>query len=117
MIYSIKYTDDMPDHFSGQAKAWFIKIRPRCKDDQGLLEHEKVHVRQFWRTLGFNALFCLVSKRYKLAGEVEAYKEQLRWPPATTNVDLFRQYYAEFIADQDRYGLDISVSEAYELLK
>ncbi len=46
--YHVKYTDDIPVGFGGQAKGPFIRIAHRYLYDQGLLEHEKTHVRQWW---------------------------------------------------------------------
>ena len=110
MLYSLRYTDDMPDNFAGYARAWFIRIRPAYKDDKGLHEHELEHVRQFWRTLGFHGLLYLVSKKYKLNAEVEAYQEQLKYAPATTNIEHYRKLYAQYISED--YGLDITPAEA-----
>ena len=115
MIYSLKYTDSMPDNQGGYARAWFIRIRPRYKDDKGLLAHEMEHVKQFWRTCGFHGLFYLLSKKYKLNTEVEAYKEQLKHEPASLDPERYRDMYAGFIADD--YGLDVSKGEALERLK
>ena len=115
MIYSLKYTDSMPDNQGGYARAWFIRIRPRYKDDKGLLAHEMEHVKQFWCTCGFHGLFYLLSKKYKLNTEVEAYKEQLKHEPASLDPERYRDMYAGFIADD--YGLDVSKGEALERLK
>jgi len=115
MIYSLSYTDAMPsENVGGYAKAWFIRIRPRYKDDVGILEHEKIHVWQWWRTLGFHSLFYLLSKKYRLNAEVEAYKEQLKFAPATSNPERYKDMYAGFIADN--YGLDVSKGEVLKLL-
>jgi hypothetical protein len=35
MIYTIKYTDNMEEGTAGYAKAWFIRIRPKYRDDTG----------------------------------------------------------------------------------
>ena len=48
-LYLVFYTDKfIPDGSRGCAKGPFIFIRPQCKEDEGLLAHEKEHVRQFW---------------------------------------------------------------------
>lgn len=44
MIYSIKYTDDMPDTFGGYTRLWFVKIRPKYKDDVGLHKHGNIGI-------------------------------------------------------------------------
>ncbi len=112
--YTLKITDDMTERFGGQTTAWFIKIRPAYKDDIGLLEHEKTHVKQFWRTLGLHVFLYGHLDSYTLKCEVEAYREQLCWPPATSHIVQSRQHYAEFLAS--KYGLDITKEEALKLL-
>lgn len=111
MIYSIKYTENVPDGFSGITILWMIRIRPKYMGDIGLLHHEMVHVRQFWRTFGLFPLRYLISKTYRLKTEVAAYREQLCWPPASQDVDLYRRKYAGFIAQ--KYQLNISEEQAF----
>ena len=104
----IFYTDLMPARFSGYTIGPFILIRPRCKDDAGLLAHEKVHVSQFWRSLGILPLLSLFIPSLRLKFEVEAYRKQLESNP--TSAEL----YATFIAT--KYGLSITVTDALRLL-
>ena len=88
MIYSLTYTDSLPEGVGGQAKAWFIKIRPEYKDDKGILAHELVHVHQFWtKGLLVHMLRYTWSKDYRLQCEIEAYKVQLTYNPE--NLDFF----------------------------
>lgn len=111
MYYSVKYTDAVKKGSAGQAITCFITIRPEYKDDVGLLKHEIVHTTQFWRTFGFHALMYLLFKKYRLASEVEAYKEQLNWPPATNGIkEDYAKIYAGFISE--KYSLDISLEDA-----
>lgn len=98
MLYSLTYTELMPPTSSGEARAWFIKIRTHHKDDVGLLEHEKIHVWQFWRTLGFHGLLYKFSKRYRLKAEVEAYRKQLEYPHSTYSQDHLRDMYAGWLS-------------------
>lgn len=49
--YSLKYTDKLPNGFGGQASMWKIKILEKYRNDKGLLEHEKFHVRCWWYCL------------------------------------------------------------------
>lgn len=99
----------VPRGFAGCARGPFIFIRPEYRNDRGLLEHEKAHVRQFWRTLGFHGLLKLVSRRYRLACEVEAYRKQLEYSPQ----DL--RHFARFLAT--KYGFRLSTDQAVRLLK
>jgi hypothetical protein len=106
----IFYTDfGVPDGFAGCARGPLIFIRPSSAGNKGLLEHEKVHRRQWLRTFGLHSLLYLLSRRYRLAAEVEAYTEQLRWTPS--GAASFARYLAS------KYNLGITEAEAAKLLK
>ena len=107
MIYSLRYTDNMPDWKAGYSKAWFIGIRPAYKDDKGLLFHEIEHVRHWWYSLGFSSILYLLSKRFRLWAEVNCYKVQLEY---AADRELARRSFAIRLATN--YDLDITVSEA-----
>lgn len=110
MLHKVIYTNNIiPDKFAGLTLGPIILIRPEYKSDTGLLEHEKVHVRQFWRTLGLFGIGYLLSKKYRLKIEVEAYKEQLKHY-ATDKRNLFAQHLAT------KYDLNITQEEALKLL-
>ena len=80
-MYLLVYTDRLPQNSNGCANGPIIRIRPAYKGDEGLKQHEICHVHQWWRTLGLHSLLYLVSKRYRLRAEVEAYREQLKYNP------------------------------------
>jgi hypothetical protein len=111
--YLLIYTDNVPKDSAGCANAFIVRIKPAYKDDIGLEMHEATHVRQFWRTCGFHGLLYLLSKKYRLAAEVEAYRVQLANPPAD-HQDEYRGLYATFISKN--YNLDIPEEAAYRLL-
>lgn len=101
--FVVRYTNELPDQFGGLASGPLIKIRPKYASDQGLLEHEKVHVRQWYGGLLLVAALALVlavgvavpcgglavfapfahgltykyCRRYRLWCEVRAYRQQL----------------------------------------
>ena len=104
----IFYTDFMPARFSGYTIGPIILIRPSRRGDAGLLEHEKVHVAQFWRSLGILPLLSLFIPSLRLKFEVEAYRKQLESNPGSA------LYFAGFIST--KYGLSISVTDALKLL-
>lgn len=56
---------------------FIIFIRSEHKDDVALIEHEKIHVKQFFRTFGLHGLFYKFSKKYRLNSEIEAYRRQI----------------------------------------
>jgi hypothetical protein len=115
MYYKINYADKgVPEKFGAVTRAWFITIRPKYMKDIGLEQHELCHVRSFWQTLGLHCILYKVSKTYRLCMEVKAYKEQLCWPPAITDIIRHKQIYAGFIAT--KYDLEIREEEAVKLL-
>lgn len=122
MLNIVIYTDSnilIPKKFGAFTRGFFIFVRIKYKDDTALLEHELVHVRQFWRTFGLSLLLYSLSKKYRLAAEVEAYQTQLqvheRMDTLTSEeMDAVRLLYADFIST--KYRLDISTVDAYRLL-
>ena len=112
--YLLSYTDEMGIDTGGYVSGLIVRIRPKYKDDKGIHEHECWHIVQRYMTLGFHGLIKKLSKTYATWAEVSAYKKQLRYPPATSNLDYYRQMYAGFIAT--RYGLGITAGEAVKRL-
>jgi hypothetical protein len=109
----IFYTTRFLNGHAGTVKVFlipFVFIDPRYKGDEGLLAHEKCHVRQAWRNIfpPIHALRYALSDKYKLACEVEAYKVQMTYNPQAA------EQFAYFIAT--RYGLGITQEKALELL-
>lgn len=102
------YTDKLiPKNSAGLTLGPVILIRPAYKNDVGLLEHEKVHVKQWKRTLGLFWILYAIPK-FRLKYEVDAYKVQLRYSPR--DVDLFAKYLVE------NYSLNITFNEAKQML-
>lgn len=98
----------IPKDYAACTRGPCIFIRPEYRGDIGLLEHEKVHVRQWVRTLGVHSILYLMSKKYRLRAEVEAYRKQLVYSPGR------EELFAGFIAY--RYGLDVDVNLVKQLL-
>lgn len=94
----------------GVANGPIVRILKTHKNDEGLYQHELVHVKQWFLTLGFHGLFYRFSDKYKLWSEVQAYKKQLKY----YDNDRTEQF-AGFIADH--YKLSISKEAVIELLK
>lgn len=110
MLHKVIYTNRfIPAIYAGRTIGPIVLIRPEYKSDTGLLEHEKVHVRQFWRTLGLFGIPYLLSKKYRLKYELEAYKEQLKYY-TTDKKALFASHLAT------KYNLNITQEEALKLL-
>ena len=62
------------ENITGRSYGVFIIIRPHHRDDKVLLEHELIHCKQFYRTLGIHGIAYNVNKKYRLYAELEAYK-------------------------------------------
>ena len=88
----------------------FIFIRPEFKGDKGLLQHVLVHRKQWLRTLGLHGLLYFFVPEYRLAAEVEAFREQAKYYP-----DDRMPRFAELLASN--YGLDITAEEALRVLE
>jgi len=105
------YTDHIADVNAGCANGFVVRIRPHCRADEGLLKHELTHVRQWYRTLGLHSLLYLISPKYRLSAEVEAYREQALY--AADRLDAVNRF-AGAIAT--KYDLDITLAQAIALL-
>jgi hypothetical protein len=133
------YTDTLPDHVAGRSKGLFVLIKPRYREDEGLIQHELEHVRQFYRPIGaallagamlsiiypllalpimyaaaltgmlFHVLAYKLIDAYKLRCEATAYWIQSRYY-SDNRLPLF----ARFISAN--YGLDISQAGALNAL-
>lgn len=99
----------IPDQHLAVARGPLIFVRPECRGDKGLLAHEKVHRRQWWRTLGVHSLLYLFVPEYRLAAEVEAFREQARH-----YLDDRMPTFARLLATN--YGLKITVDSALAAL-
>lgn len=133
--YWICYTKKLANGFGGTAQGPLIRLLPKYKDDVGLLEHEKVHVHQWYvvlaLVLSLSALVTLMvsSSLWPLCGlalfshqllyrfvrpyrrwsEVRAYRKQIATGGYTSN---------EFAVNAlvERYDLNLSADEAKALL-
>ena len=110
MIAPVLYTNlGIPKRFAGYAVGPLILIRPQYRGDEGLLAHERTHVRQFWRSFGLMPLRYWLSRRHRFCSEVEAYQAQMQNNPERVLL------YAKFISD--KYGLDVSAETALAALQ
>ncbi len=106
VFYTRKF---IPDNCLGIAKCMCVFILPDCRNDKGVLVHELTHVWQFYRLPIIGSWLSLLSTKYRLKCEVEAYKKQLEYEPE--NIDA----YAKLL--YTKYDFNISVEEAKNLLK
>jgi hypothetical protein len=108
--YILFYTDLMPDRFSGFTIGFIILLRPKVREDVEMLEHEKVHVSQFWRSLGTFGILYKFSKKYRLKYELEAYTKQLEF---CRDKEYAKSKFAEYLSNN--YNLDITYEDALKL--
>ena len=137
--YLLWFTDILPETVGGRAMMFTVRLRPKYKDDTGILKHEETHVKQYWLItlpllilVGIGGFFyqivwvalslCLIaqpiiyqaSKSYRKWAEVRAYREQLLWPPATGNREYY--WFLYVVALAQHYKLGINIEEAKMLL-
>lgn len=133
--YLLRLTDEIANGFGGTSQGPLIKILPKYKNDTGLLEHEKTHVRQWYAAMGIWLLLCAMLSLvvspvllplcglaplvhpvlYKLVRpyrqwcEVQAYRKQLATGGYTTG---------EFAVNalRDKYDLNLSSDKSRALL-
>jgi len=110
----ISYTDDMSEDFAGITKRFIIKIRLKNRNDNGLLQHELVHVKQWYRTFMLHSLLYNLSKKYRLNSEIEAYIVQLK-----VNKEEGKEDYIDFYAKRitEIYNLSLTTFEVKEILE
>lgn len=110
------YTDRwMPDGVAACARGPVIFIRPAYRGDRGLLEHERVHRRQWLLTLGLHSFAYLLVRRYRLWAEVRAYQEQMRWPDRKGNRLSIVQAAARL--SKPLYRLGLTLDQAMQHLR
>ena len=97
------------DGFAGAALGPLIFIRPAYRDDAGLLAHELVHRRQWIKSWGLHSFRYSRVASYRLACEVEAYREQMLHCAEDRSCR-----FAEFLAT--KYDLVLTLDEAHRLL-
>ena len=133
--YVIDFTEKLPSGFGGTAQGPIIKILPKYKDDAGLLEHEKTHVRQWYAVLALGLMVsallalllsptfwigCAVAPSlhpllykfilpYRRWCEVKAYRKQIATGGYASN-----EFSVMMLVE--KYGLGMSVDKARALL-
>ena len=101
---------DLPHNFAGQVRGPVILIKRGFENDEGLYQHEIVHLKQFfYQGLIIHNLRYQFSKSYRYRCEIEGYRKQLEY---THSPALF----ASFICH--RYNLDVNSEDVLrDLLK
>mgnify|MGYP001761731782 CR=1 FL=1 len=56
--FILRYVNNLSGGFAGKASGPIVKVLEKYKDDTGLIEHEKTHVRQWYAALAIWLLLC-----------------------------------------------------------
>ena len=104
------YVDTLPPNVGGEARGFVIRILKKYKDDEGIYQHELIHVKQWLFSLGLHSILYRVWDWYKLGAEVAAYREQLKHYP-DDRTELFASYISLY------YNLNVTKEEAEALLR
>lgn len=90
----------------------FIVVSKDLKHDKTTIQHELVHCKQFYRTLGLHMILYSISDKYRLNSEIEAYRKTIEVAGYT------EQSQSEWIVKSiyKDYELSITKAEIRELL-
>jgi len=83
-----------------------IIIREKYKQDLGIINHEMTHYRQYKRLFWYHSTMTMLSQKYRLKIELEAYTEQVKAYRYTKKSDykwIVNSLYA-------KYDLDMPIS-------
>ena len=105
----VTYVDPSIIKYAAEANGIFIRIAKGYEEDEGLYQHELMHVKQWLITLTLHYFIYYFSSRYRLWAEVQAYRKQMQY---TKKDESLR--FAEFIAT--KYGLDYPEPYIHSLL-
>jgi len=85
-------TSLIPKRLDALALGFFVAVRPECADDEALLAHEAIHLKQqrkYWY-IGY-AFMYIFSTRFRAKMEVEGYRAQgmPNWTIVRVLVELY----------------------------
>ena len=105
-------TDNLPENFAGLSHGLFIKIRPEYQNDEGLIQHELTHCKQFWKYgwIGYSLLYKF-SDKWRLKFEAEAYSVQLSYCKDKSVIDILAKRL------ETLYSLNITHEEAIKAIQ
>ena len=117
-FYKIKYTEtDLAITDRGKKCAGFcistpywpfstIIIGQKYKDDVSVHKHEIMHSKQHLRWWTLHPILYDISKKYRLKAEIEAYKEQLKYPPVSNNAESYKKLFIDIIHKEYNFSLE-----------
>lgn len=83
----------------------FVSIY-ELQEEEGVLQHELVHVRQWYRTFGMHPILYHIFRKYRQNSEVEAFRKQLRYTPHKIDI-----YVGLLTCEYDLYITDTKARE------
>ena len=113
---TIKYSDSIKKGLGGYClnitflPVSIIKIRPKYKQDLGIHLHELKHAEQHRRYFLLFPVFCMLSKKFRLKMETEAYIEQLR---CYKNPESCLRWLPKAFVEKYKFFKDIKTAESY----
>ena len=99
--------EDLPHGFAGQVRGPVILIKDGYQSDEGLYQHEIVHLKQFlFKGLIIHNLRYHFSDSYRYKCEIAGYRKQLEYWPEQ------KALYVSFICN--RYNLDVDPDKVWK---
>ena len=95
-------TDMIPKKFGGLSVGIIVFIRPKYKDNEGLIQHELTHIKQNLRTCLWSGFKQNWSKQHMLDRECEAYAVQLTY---SSNKSSHKKCYVDFMYNKYNLGM------------
>jgi len=68
-------------NYRATTKTLFVIVASPLWENEGIIQHELTHVKQFYRTFGLHIFLTIFSKSYQKKIEIEAYKKQMKYSP------------------------------------
>lgn len=114
MLNKVFYTNwFIPSRFTAYTIGFVVLVRPSAKGDEGMLQHELTHVKQFWHN-PVGPIFSMFNRKLRQKYEVEAYKVQMSYPPYKDEYDRYLSVFSAVLST--KYNLGITFNEAKKLL-
>jgi len=106
--FIIRNNTFVPKHFTGIALWMFVLIRRDIKLNEGMLQHELVHVRQQYRWPFIYGLLYYLSQTWRVKFEVEAYKKTIEYnkrTPRSIAKNIVKSYKITKFSEEQIYKL------------
>lgn len=110
------YTDKtLSDWMGGATRGPVIVLRPEYEDDEGIYQHEFMHVKQWFLSCATLGLFYLLSKWCRARIEAQAYAKQTHYPNGKGG-QLTIEHAAYLLSKPETYKLGLTQEQCKELI-